>query len=227
MELLSIFLITAYNVNILVPPEVLSLENWIKTFIRNGKHAFFLSNTSKVTLQELEAFELSTGNILLGCGFGVIYFFHKIGYNSSDACCLTAVATLWLAVKNFCEKSFQSLDLYLTEVNGDEKEAPMFLILNKNVVKSYEKNNEIFVSFLESYIKLKKLASKVNESFGELFFMRPIAICFLYATNVGRIFSSKGWVFKTIMYYILVKNTALLILSADICHQVTIVHINM
>jgi len=226
LEFLCIFLITAYSIQENIPPEVLNFENGIKAFIQFGKNALFLSNTSKLTVEEFKTFEFSSENVLVGFGYGIMLCFFLMGYNFYIAFCLTAVATLWLAVKDFYEKSFRSMDLYWSQVTRGLDDKHTFAILKKNAGKSRVDDSEQFVLLLERYTKVKNLASKINEALGELFLIHTFAICFNYATNFDRIFSAKGWENKTIMYYFLVKNGAFLILSADICQKVTVLQNN-
>jgi len=228
MEFFSIFLITAYSVQESLPPEVLNFENGIKLFIQKGKHAFFLSSSPNLTIEEFETFKFSPGNILVGCGYATMYFFFLMGYNFYIAFCLTAVATLWLAVKDFCEKSLQSLDVHLglsaahdPEANRREERIARFVIVKENTDGVHEVDKTFLSGWLDSYIKMKKLASKINESLGEVFLVFPLFICFYYATELTIIFTPNRRLHKIKIYWFLIKEGAIMILAADICRKVS------
>jgi len=112
-----------------------------------------------------------------------MYFLYLMSNNFDDAFNLTAVVTLWLAVKDFCKTSFQNLDVQLSvsafqcpEMDRNETNRNAVFILKKDDTR--QKDEEMFVGLLDSYTKLKKLASNINESFGELFLMYPFFIAF-------------------------------------------------
>jgi len=228
MELLTIFLITTYTVQEDVPPQLFNLENGMKAFIQKGKHAFFLSNMQNLTIGEYENFTFSSENILVGCGYGTMYFFFLMGYNFYIAFCLTAVVTLWLATNDFCEKSLRSLDVHLglsdvhyNENSRKQKDRSTIVVVKKNADDTHENDNAMFAGLLENYTKLKKLASSINESLGEVFLMCPFFICFYYATELTIIFTPDRKLNKISIYWFLIKEAALMILAADICRKVS------
>jgi len=213
----------------IIPNHDSSWENGMKSLIQREKHAFFLTNTSKLTLKELDTFEFSATNICVGLGYGIARFSFLIGLNFSLALWLTAIITLWIATTDFCNKSSKSLSLDMSESSDSSVHCPDInrmkrrrnaFIISRNLENDQEKS---FDNFLESYTELKKLAYKINESLGEVFLTVPFSICFFYATELGVIFAAERWLQKLNNYYYFIKAAILVIMSADICRKVSVV----
>jgi len=208
-EILGVLHILLDSVRGGIPPNNFSWTNAVKAFIQRGKFCFFLCYHSELyNWEEIEALQISAVNTCIGLGYAMTSFVFLLSYNFMLAFNLTAVLTLWLAVKEFYNQSVSCL--------GSSLHPPESV---NTVHKKYDQE-KLFTSLLERYIELKTLAWKINEALGGLFLCTTFETCYFFALNLADIFAEKRWAAKIIVYHFVMKTSLFFTLSSDICHKV-------
>jgi len=174
---------------------------------------------------DFDALEMTALNTFIGILLGLItfYYFYFIPITINVVFLMTAT-TLWKATDDFFKVFIHSFDSnsiqvydkeHIAQTDSDD-ETQLFDACDIHV----SKRNTKFAEFLKNYTKLKTLASALNKALGGLFLSSPISICFYYAIDLKSILASAGWTTQIMVYYLLIQNTVMFILAAEICRKV-------
>jgi len=201
-----------------------SWESVFKSLVVKGKRFFFISEKELLEPAEFNALDMTSINISIGIGYVIMIYYSYMTAICANVIYLMAVVTLWISTDDFSKKCISNIDSWLAhQVPWTEHVAKTDSNKSQHVVVSKvhsSKKNAQFVQFLQHYTELQSFASDLNEILGELCLVYPTYVCFYYATELHRLFTSAGWIDQLTAYYLLLQKVATFILAAEICRKV-------